>query len=151
VRAIQVCGSMPYDDTDVKKMIRYQTERKVAFSRHKKVSADVKQLIHGILEAKIDERLSIGGVRESTWMTTERAAVKPPTEHTTTTPATTTATTNANTSAGDGLHDERSSADARRQSNNSEGPAVAETANVDASDCRPAVSVDDKSAAATPL
>jgi len=61
---------MPYDDTDVKKMIKYQTERKVGFSRHRKISAEAKELIHGILEAKTDRRFSISDVRQSTWMTT---------------------------------------------------------------------------------
>ena len=60
---------MPYDDTDVKKMIKYQTERKVGFSRHKKISAEVKELIHGILEAKTERRFSISDVRQSAWMT----------------------------------------------------------------------------------
>jgi len=32
---------MPYDDTDVKKMIRHQMERKVGFSRHKRISVQV--------------------------------------------------------------------------------------------------------------
>jgi len=66
--AFQVCGSMPYDDTDVKKMIKYQTERKVGFSRHKKISAEVKELIHGILEADLDRRYRIADVLESVWM-----------------------------------------------------------------------------------
>ena len=60
---------MPYDDTDVKKMIKYQTERKVVFSRHKKLSGEVKQLIHGILEASIDRRYAVGDIRQSVWMT----------------------------------------------------------------------------------
>ena len=47
----QVCGSMPYDDSDVKRMIKYQTERKVGFSRSKRISDEVKDLIHCILEA----------------------------------------------------------------------------------------------------
>jgi len=44
---------MPYDDSDVKKMIKYQTERKVGFSRSKRISDDVKELIHCILEANV--------------------------------------------------------------------------------------------------
>ena len=65
----QVCGSMPFDDTDVKKMIRHQTERKVAFSsRHWRLSTDVKQLIHGILEPRVDRRFSVDDVRQSAWM-----------------------------------------------------------------------------------
>jgi len=71
---------MPYDDKDVKKMIRYQTERKVSFSRHKKISAEVKELIHGILEANTDRRFSISDVCGSAWMTqTQDSATSPPT------------------------------------------------------------------------
>jgi len=62
---------MPFDDTDVKKMIRHQTERKVGFSRHKKISPEVKDLIHGILEAKTELRFSICNVRQSAWMKTQ--------------------------------------------------------------------------------
>jgi len=80
---------MPYDDTDVKKMIRYQTERKVGFSRHRQISTEVKELIHGILEAKTERRFSIKDVRECTWMTQ-------PVE---TTPSTTTAVPTATATA----------------------------------------------------
>jgi len=59
---------MPYDDTDVKKMIKYQTERKVGFSRHKKLSTEVKDLIHGILEANTDRRFTISHILASVWM-----------------------------------------------------------------------------------
>ncbi len=41
---------MPYDDTNVKKMIRDQLEKKVTFSRTKQVSQEVKDLIGRILE-----------------------------------------------------------------------------------------------------
>jgi len=44
---------MPYDDSDVKKMIKYQTERKVGFSKSKRISDEVKELIHAILEAQV--------------------------------------------------------------------------------------------------
>ena len=46
----QVCASMPYDDSNVKKMIRDQLEKKVAFSKSKPVSKEVKDLIGHILE-----------------------------------------------------------------------------------------------------
>ena len=82
---------MPFDDTDVKKMIRHQTERKVAFSaRHWRLSADVKQLIHAILEPRVDRRFSVDDVRQSAWMsattTTDHAhATTTDRAHTTTT------------------------------------------------------------------
>ena len=59
---------MPYDDTDVKKMIRYQLERKVGFSKSKKISDDAKHLIHAILEAKVDQRATIAEIKESPWL-----------------------------------------------------------------------------------
>jgi len=64
----QICGSMPYDDTDVKKMIKYQTERKVGFSRHKKICQDAKDLIHAILEADVDRRFTVRDIKNSVWM-----------------------------------------------------------------------------------
>ena len=94
---------MPFDDTDVKKMIKYQTERKVGFSRHKKISAEVKELIHGILEARTDERFSISNVRQSTWMTTHTDdCIQPSATTTTTTSTTTTATRDDQISSADG-------------------------------------------------
>lgn len=61
---------MPYDDSDVKKMIKYQTERKVGFSRHKKICQNVKDLIHSILEANVERRYTIQDIKRSLWMTT---------------------------------------------------------------------------------
>ncbi len=65
---LQVCGSMPYDDTNIKKMIKYQTERKVSFSRHKQLSQEVKDVIHMMLEAVIAHRATIPKIFESPWM-----------------------------------------------------------------------------------
>ncbi|KAK2191769.1 hypothetical protein NP493_46g07043 [Ridgeia piscesae] len=65
---IMVCGSMPYDDSNIKKMIRYQTERKVAFSRSKHVSQECKDLIHRMLEADIKKRIPITEIKHQTWI-----------------------------------------------------------------------------------
>lgn len=64
----QVCGSMPYDDSDVKKMIKYQTERKVGFSKSRKLSDEVKELIYGILEAKVESRFKMRDIKDSAWL-----------------------------------------------------------------------------------
>ena len=45
----QVCGSMPYDDSNIKKMIRAQTERRVAFSRSRNISGECKDVIHKLV------------------------------------------------------------------------------------------------------
>lgn len=65
---IMVGGSMPYDDSNIKKMIRYQTERKVGFSKTRPLSSEVKYLIHHMLEAKVMERFCIDQVLRSMWL-----------------------------------------------------------------------------------
>lgn len=67
---------MPYDDSDVKKMIKYQTERQVGFSKSKKLSDDVKVLIHGILESKVDRRFRMRDVKDSAWLQTAYRRVR---------------------------------------------------------------------------
>jgi len=59
---------MPYDDSDVKRMIKYQTERKVGFSRSKRISDEVKDLIHCILEANVERRYTVEQITKHPWM-----------------------------------------------------------------------------------
>ena len=75
---VQVCGSMPYDDSDVKKMIKYQTERKVGFARSKKISDEVKDLIHCILEAQVERRYTVSQITQHPWMLQSAVVVPPP-------------------------------------------------------------------------
>ncbi len=49
-------------------MIRYQTERKVGFSRSRSISDQVKELIHGLLEADVQKRLTMSQALESAWL-----------------------------------------------------------------------------------
>lgn len=65
---IMVCGSMPYDDSNIKKMIKVQTEEKVGFSRSKKLSADAKDLIWAMLEAEVKSRVTIPKIQVSAWL-----------------------------------------------------------------------------------
>ncbi|CAH1792149.1 unnamed protein product [Owenia fusiformis] len=64
---IMVCGSMPYDDSNIKKMIKDQTERKVGFSRSKKISQDCKDLIHQMLECDVVKRITIPEMARCRW------------------------------------------------------------------------------------
>jgi len=73
---IMVGGSMPYDDSNIKKMIRYQTERKVGFSKSRALSNEVKYLIHHMLEAKVPSRFSIDQVIQSPWLDSVRPAIE---------------------------------------------------------------------------
>lgn len=66
---IMVCGSMPYDDTNVKKMIRNQIDKKVSFpQRQRKLNHLAKELIHLMLEAKVELRVSMGDVLNHQWL-----------------------------------------------------------------------------------
>ncbi|XP_064632541.1 testis-specific serine/threonine-protein kinase 1-like [Lineus longissimus] len=66
---IMVCGSMPYDDTNVKKMLKTQLEHKVGFPSRviDKLSMEVKLLLHHILEVDITRRATLDQVLRDTW------------------------------------------------------------------------------------
>ena len=66
---------MPYDDSNIKKMIKTQTERKVGFSRNRRLSENLKNLIHCMLEADINRRYSIASVKIHPWMQIYEATI----------------------------------------------------------------------------
>lgn len=59
---------MPYDDSNIKKMVKDQLERKVAFSKTKNISDNCKDLIHKILEVNVKKRLPIASMLEHPWL-----------------------------------------------------------------------------------
>ena len=59
---------MPYDDSNIKKMIHDQLERKVAFSRSKIVSLEVKDLIRHILEVNVALRYNLTEIMAHPWL-----------------------------------------------------------------------------------
>ncbi|WAR20095.1 TSSK2-like protein [Mya arenaria] len=63
-----VCGSMPYDDSNIKKMVKDQTEKKVAFSKHKKVSEECQSLVNAILEVNCKKRLPMSLILTHKWL-----------------------------------------------------------------------------------
>lgn len=65
---LQICASMPYDDSNLKRMVRDQTEKKVSFSKSKKISVDCKDLVHRILEVNVKKRASIAMMSEHPWI-----------------------------------------------------------------------------------
>ncbi|XP_074644417.1 testis-specific serine/threonine-protein kinase 1-like [Tubulanus polymorphus] len=67
---IMVCGSMPYDDSNVKKMLKTQLEGKVGFPSRviDKLSREVKHLIHHMLEVDITRRATLDQVLKSDWI-----------------------------------------------------------------------------------
>ena len=66
----QVCGSMPYDDSNIKRMVKDQIDRKVQFSKSKKISDECKSLVYKILEVNIKKRFTIGQMYEHIWLNT---------------------------------------------------------------------------------
>lgn len=78
---IMVCGSMPYDDSNIKRMIRYQTEKRVGFSRNKRITNECKDLIHSLLEAKVPERATIHDIQHSPWLVALRTYKRSDDEH----------------------------------------------------------------------
>lgn len=68
VFCLQVSGSMPFDDTNVKRMIRHQLEHKYGFLRFQRLSEEVKDLINNILEAKVALRYTTTQIIASAWL-----------------------------------------------------------------------------------
>ncbi|CAF3503654.1 unnamed protein product [Adineta steineri] len=65
---IMVYGSMPFDDSNIRKLVRYQLEKKIHFSRYKPLSYECKQLILSLLEPDIKLRASIIQIKNHDWI-----------------------------------------------------------------------------------
>ncbi|XP_072136062.1 testis-specific serine/threonine-protein kinase 1-like [Mobula birostris] len=69
---IMVCGSMPYDDSNIKRMLRIQKEHRVDFPRSKVVPPECKELIYRMLHPDTSKRLTIEEVLEHPWLITSK-------------------------------------------------------------------------------
>ncbi|XP_036923256.1 testis-specific serine/threonine-protein kinase 1-like [Sturnira hondurensis] len=65
---IMVCGSMPYDDSNIKKMLRIQKEHRIDFPRSKKLTGECKDLIYRILQPDVHRRLRIDEILSHGWV-----------------------------------------------------------------------------------
>ncbi|ERE75776.1 testis-specific serine/threonine-protein kinase 2-like protein [Cricetulus griseus] len=63
-----VCGSMPYDDSDIKKMLRIQKEHRVDFPRSKNLTGECKDLIYRMLQPDVNRRLHIDEILSHSWL-----------------------------------------------------------------------------------
>lgn len=61
-----VCGCMPFDDSDIKKMIKVQLEGKIKFPS--KVDPIAKDLIGQMLEPDVTQRTNIDKVLRHPWL-----------------------------------------------------------------------------------
>jgi hypothetical protein len=59
---------MPFDDSNIRKLVRYQLEKKIHFSRYKPLSIECKQLILSLLEPDIKLRATIIEIKNSDWI-----------------------------------------------------------------------------------
>lgn len=65
---IMVCGSMPYDDSNIKKMLRIQKEHRINFPRSKHLTGECKDLIYRMLQPDVSRRLHIDEVLSHPWV-----------------------------------------------------------------------------------
>jgi serine/threonine protein kinase len=59
---------MPFDDSNIRKLVRYQLEKKIHFSRYKPLSNECKQLILSLLEPDIQLRATIFQIKNHDWI-----------------------------------------------------------------------------------
>ncbi|XP_066210219.1 testis-specific serine/threonine-protein kinase 1-like [Saccopteryx leptura] len=65
---IMVCGSMPYDDSNIKKMLRTQKEHRISFPRSRHLTDECKDLICRMLQPDINRRLRIDEILSHCWV-----------------------------------------------------------------------------------
>ncbi|KAG8189818.1 hypothetical protein JTE90_026121 [Oedothorax gibbosus] len=68
---IMVTGRMPFDDSNVRKLVQYQLKKKFKFPRGVELSAEVKILIKSMLEPDVTKRISVDRVENSAWLKLE--------------------------------------------------------------------------------
>jgi serine kinase len=59
---------MPFDDSNIRKLVRYQLEKKIHFSRYKPLSFECKQLILSLLEPDLKLRINIFQIKTNDWI-----------------------------------------------------------------------------------
>lgn len=65
---IMVCGSMPYDDSNIKRMLRTQKEHRVDFPHSKHLTGECKDLICRMLQPDVNRRLHIDEILSHCWV-----------------------------------------------------------------------------------
>ncbi|XP_072455938.1 testis-specific serine/threonine-protein kinase 1-like [Notamacropus eugenii] len=79
---IMVCGSMPYDDSNIKKMLRIQKEHRVNFPRSKHLTGECKDLIYRMLQPDVNRRLHIDEILSHCWVQQMKPKTQPSTSTT---------------------------------------------------------------------
>jgi len=65
---IMLCATMPFDDTNVKEMLKIQLQRKLSFPTKCNLNGRVRRLIMHILEPDVTKRATIKQIAASSWI-----------------------------------------------------------------------------------
>lgn len=65
---MMLLASMPYDSSNIKKMLEIQIEHAIIFPNIPSVSAEVKALMQRILHPIVGQRITINSILKTTWM-----------------------------------------------------------------------------------
>ncbi|KAM4707107.1 testis-specific serine/threonine-protein kinase 1-like [Discoglossus pictus] len=65
---IMVAGTMPYDDSNIKKMLKTQKEHKLEFPRSKHFSTECKDLINRMLHPDVTLRITVDEIISHPWI-----------------------------------------------------------------------------------
>lgn len=75
---IQVSGYMPFDDSNIRKMVRKQYGKQMDFPRKKPIRAECQDLILSILEADVNRRATIKEILAHPWFQGVSTSPPPP-------------------------------------------------------------------------
>ncbi|XP_069601512.1 testis-specific serine/threonine-protein kinase 1-like [Ranitomeya imitator] len=65
---IMVAGSMPYDDSNIKKMLRVQKEQHINFPSSKHFSSECKDIIYRMLQPNVRQRITVDEILNHKWL-----------------------------------------------------------------------------------
>lgn len=68
---------MPFDDSNIKKMVSQQLEKKIGFTKGKKISNDTKDLILKLMEVNVKKRPIIAAIKEHPFVASAPDAAPP--------------------------------------------------------------------------
>uniref|UniRef100_A0A8C4V9Y3 non-specific serine/threonine protein kinase n=1 Tax=Falco tinnunculus TaxID=100819 RepID=A0A8C4V9Y3_FALTI len=73
-----VYALMPFDDSNVRKMICIQKEHRISFPNSKYLTAECKDLIYHLLQPNVSQRLCIDEVLKHSWLQTPKSTTPSP-------------------------------------------------------------------------
>lgn len=65
---IMVCGTMPFDDSNIKKMIRDQMDQRISFNKKRTVTQLFRDCILAILHPDPEKRLTVERMMDDPWV-----------------------------------------------------------------------------------